>query len=171
MSELANYSIETDQLVWLQFKGGESFRVPLDRLDDYLSPKDLRRVHRTIKLRRDFLRQHFPRTLVAVAAAGLAAFAIYDGSNVAGLWVHAHPATPLPAHEQGARSIISTPAAPAAATATTATMVPTATPQPTAKPAVLSSPPVHTMGAGGTVIDSLSQVSTPVDTLLGHVIH
>lgn len=70
MSELANYSIETDRLIFLAFQDGSSLRVPVSQLPRYLTARDLQKVRRAIKLRRDFFRQHMPRALVVVAVLG-----------------------------------------------------------------------------------------------------
>lgn len=71
MSELANYSIETDHLVWLAFKDGNSLRVPVGQLPEYLTPRDLQRVRRAMKLRRDFFRHNMPPALLVLLVIGV----------------------------------------------------------------------------------------------------
>ena len=94
MSELANYSIETDHLVWLSFKDGRSFRVPVGQLPRYLTPRDLIKVRRAMNLRHDFFRQHMPRTLVAFATVGVLAIVAGSGQVLAGLWHQPKPVAP-----------------------------------------------------------------------------
>ncbi len=86
MGELTNYSIETDQLVWLSFKSGQNLRVTVGQLPHYLSPHDLKRVRRAIKLRRDFFRNHMPKTLIILLALGLTALAVTTGQVLAAMW-------------------------------------------------------------------------------------
>jgi DNA polymerase-3 subunit gamma/tau len=71
MGELVNYSIETDQLIWLAFKDGRNYRVPVRQLPSHLAPHDLQKVRRAIKLRRDFFRYNMPRAVIIVMAASL----------------------------------------------------------------------------------------------------
>jgi hypothetical protein len=71
MSELANYSIETDHTVLLSFKDGRRLRVPVGQLDHHLAESDLDRVRKSLKLRRDFIHRHMPRVALVVAATGL----------------------------------------------------------------------------------------------------
>ena len=44
MSDLANYSIETDHTVLLWFQDGRHLRVPLGQLSHYLKPRDLEKI-------------------------------------------------------------------------------------------------------------------------------
>ena len=93
MGELSNYSIETDQLIWLVFKDGHSLRVPVGQLSRYLVPKDLQKVRRAMKLRRDFFRQNMPKALLLLLVFGLVAAAAVTTTTVA--WL-ARRQTPLP---------------------------------------------------------------------------
>ncbi len=86
MGELANYSIETDHTVLLSFKDGKSLRVPFSQLAHYLRPTDLERVRSAIKLRRDFIRRHMPKALIALVAVGLLALFVGGSRVMAALW-------------------------------------------------------------------------------------
>jgi cytoskeletal protein RodZ len=105
MSELANYSIETDHIVLLAFRDGRRLRVPVGQLAHHLSPPDLEKVRAALKLRRDFIRRHMPKVVLALAAAGglIAALAV-GGHAVAGLWQKSHPVNPSPTNTGLVRS-------------------------------------------------------------------
>ena len=105
MSELANYSIETDQSVWLSFKDGRSLRVGFVQLPKYLAPRDLVRVRRAMKLRRDFLRHNMPRTLIGVLAIGIAALVVTGGHAVAQMMQSHHLVAPEPNRTEIVRHI------------------------------------------------------------------
>ena len=105
MSELANYSIETDQSVWLSFKDGRSLRVGFVQLPKYLAPRDLVRVRRAMKLRRDFLRHNMPRTLAGVLAIGIAALVATGGHAVALMMQSHHMSGPEPNRTEIVRHI------------------------------------------------------------------
>lgn len=83
MGELENYSIETDHTVLLAFRDGRRLRVPVDRLPGYLKPRDLAKVRAALKLRRDFIRKHMPKTALVLAAGGLVALFAVSGRIVA----------------------------------------------------------------------------------------
>jgi len=101
MSELANYSIETDKIVLLSFKDGRSLRVPFRHLSNYLKGADLEKVKKTINLRRHFLRIHMPRFFIILAAIGGAvALLTVGGKTVASLLGH-QPAQQQPASHTG----------------------------------------------------------------------
>lgn len=88
MSELSTYSIETDQLVFLAFKDGHSLRVSVAQLPRHLSPHDLAKVRRAIRLRRDFFRQNMPRVLVIGLAVLLAAAVMTTTAPALAHWWH-----------------------------------------------------------------------------------
>lgn len=98
MGELANYSIETDHTVLLLYKDGKSLRVPFSQLAHYLKPTDLERVRSAIKLRRDFIRRHMPKAVIALAVGGLLALFIGGSRVVATLW--GQPDNPAAAPER-----------------------------------------------------------------------
>jgi len=83
MGELENYSIETDQTVLLAFRDGTKRRVSVDRLPVYLEPRDLAKVRAALRLRRDFIRRHMPKTALVLAAGGLVALFAVSGRLVA----------------------------------------------------------------------------------------
>lgn len=104
MSELANYSIETDHVVLLSFKDGRNLRVPFKHLAHYLRGGDLDKVKKSINLRRHFLRIHMPRLFVVLAAVGgLVALLSVGCKTIAGLFGH-HAPQPAPMHTHIARS-------------------------------------------------------------------
>ncbi len=107
MGDLANYSIETDRLVWLAFKDGRNFRVPVNHLAKYLSPRDLQRVRRAIKMRHDFLRHHMPGTLLVLLGLGLAVLALAAGGGqvVAHIFHQPTPAAPPPPRTEIVRNV------------------------------------------------------------------
>ncbi|HVQ44488.1 MAG TPA: hypothetical protein VMT30_05985 [Candidatus Saccharimonadia bacterium] len=132
MSELANYSIETDQLIWLAFKDGQSVRVPIGQLPRYLTPRDLQRIRRAMKLRRDFFRHHMPPALIALLVLGLALAVFAGQQTVAFIWNRTHAAP-----------------APAPTTEIVRTLTPTgASPSPV--PAAPASPPAGRVAAAAT---------------------
>src|SRR6266705_3268680 len=94
MGDLENYSIETDQTVLLSFRGGRKLRVRSDRLARYLRPRDLIVVRRALRLRRDFLSLHMPKTAALLLAAGLVAALMIGTRAVARLFLHQDPAGP-----------------------------------------------------------------------------
>lgn len=86
MSELANYSIETDHTVLLLFKDGRKLRVPMAQLPRHLTPRDLAKIRSAIKLRQDFIRQHMPKaSVILIVAAGLLAIMLAGSRAVATL--------------------------------------------------------------------------------------
>jgi hypothetical protein len=81
MSHLENFSIETDNVVLLQFKDGQTKRVAVWQLSRHLLARDLQRVRAAMKLRQDFLRDHMPKSgLIITLAAGLVAVAWGGGA-------------------------------------------------------------------------------------------
>jgi hypothetical protein len=92
MSELANYSIETDYTVLLSFKDGRKVRVPVGQLAAHLNPLDLEKIKSAIRLRRDFIHQHTPKIIVVGLATGLLLALLAAGDRaVASLWHHNEP--------------------------------------------------------------------------------
>jgi hypothetical protein len=106
MSELANYSIETDQSVWLSFKDGHNLRVSVNQLPRYLSPHDLQKVRRAMKLRRDFIRHHMPKTLAIAAVLGLTALAVSSGQMLAAFWQEHEQLEPTPQQREIVRNLL-----------------------------------------------------------------
>jgi hypothetical protein len=104
MGELANYSIETDHLIWLSFKDGHSVRVPVGLLPNYLSPRDLQKVRRAIKLRRDFFRHNMPPTLLILFAVGLLTVVAAGTQTVALLMRRSAPYMPVIPHTEIVRN-------------------------------------------------------------------
>jgi len=105
MSELANYSIETDHIVLLAFHDGRRLRVPVGQLAHHLAPPDLEKVRSALKLRRDFIRRHMPKVVLALAAAGgLVAALTVGGHAVANYWQRTHPVQPAPGNTGLVRS-------------------------------------------------------------------
>jgi hypothetical protein len=88
MSDLLNYSIETDHTVLLSFKDGRRLRVHLDDLPRYLSAADLATITRAVKLRNDFIRRHMPKAALALVAGGLIALAGTTTNQLAAWWEH-----------------------------------------------------------------------------------
>jgi hypothetical protein len=168
MSQLSNYSVETDQLILLSFEDGRSLRVPISQLPKYLKGRDLQRVRRAINMRRAFFRQNMPPTIIvliatlvvaALAAAGehtLAAIfsgASSPGSQLPGAvhMVQSAPATSLvitvqtqPALASPAKKLARKIAAPAASVISAQLPVPTLAPAEIIKslPAVSVTPSV-----------------------------
>jgi hypothetical protein len=110
MSELSNYSIETDHTVVLSFKDGRRVRVPVGQLAHHLAPPDLEKVRASIRLRRDFIRRHMPKVALVMVAAGLIALLTVGGQAVAHLFMPPDAPT-APDHTGIVRSqVIETPA-------------------------------------------------------------
>jgi hypothetical protein len=100
MSDLANYSIETDHMVLLSFKDGRRLRVPLGQLANHLGTDDLAKVTRAFKLRRDFIRHHMPKAVIVLVAGGLIALSVTAAPKVMAWITHQTPApAPAPAPE------------------------------------------------------------------------
>jgi hypothetical protein len=136
MSELANYSIETDHTVLLAFKDGRKLRVPTGQLAHYLSKPDFEKVTAAIKLRRDFIQRHMPKIALLVAGIGLVGLLTVGGRAVAQLIRPPQPVTPAPEHTEVVRNqIYPTPSvatpAPSPAVQGAATTASAATPLPT----------------------------------------
>jgi hypothetical protein len=94
MNELADFSVETDTTVLLEFRDGTRLRTPVKRLPLHLVGKDLDRVRAAVKLRKVFLRDHLPKEGLAIALAViLCAVGIAGTNRLAG----ARPAQNLPA--------------------------------------------------------------------------
>lgn len=141
MRKLRNYSIETD-LIFLEFNDGQNLRVAKNELSEHLTGPDLAKVTRALKLRRDFIRNNFPKTLVVAAIVGLAAFALADSKDVVSFWTRTHPLHPAPSQAGNAAQALSTPTptdspvpTPADSSPASAPALPAATPV-TAVPAV-----------------------------------
>lgn len=97
MSELANYSVETDEVVLLIFQDGSRRRVAANQLDQYLEPFDAARVGAALKLRHRFLRLHMPKAVVAFVAGSAIAMLALASKPLATLWVgDARSATETP---------------------------------------------------------------------------
>jgi hypothetical protein len=137
MRKLLNYSIETDQLVWLEFSDGESLRVTFQQIPDLLSGPELHKVSRAIKLRQDFFRNNLPKKMVLLAAVGLASFAAVQTKAVAGILNHIHPGALAPAPDVHRAGIISSPTP-------TPTITPPVTPPPAVSPLPASPVPLAT---------------------------
>ncbi|MDB5178525.1 MAG: hypothetical protein JWN01_468 [Patescibacteria group bacterium] len=105
MSELANYSIETDQTVLLSFTDGRRLRVPMDQLRRYLAPHDLQKITSAIKLRQEFLRRHMPRAVIILIVGGVMALLFAGGRAVAHLWRPPWSVAPAPASSTVVRSL------------------------------------------------------------------
>ena len=89
MRELATYSIETDQVVLLVFTNGQRVRVPIADVQRWLTPAEFTQVRSGLKLRRNFLSHHMPKTAVALAAGGLLALCALTGRPLALWWAGA----------------------------------------------------------------------------------
>lgn len=99
MSKLANFSVETDRVVLLQFRDGRERRVLVSRLAEYLGSADLARVSAAVKLRQSFLKDHMPRLggWAMLAGAATAAFLLAGGgATVAQLVRPAVSVAPVP---------------------------------------------------------------------------
>jgi hypothetical protein len=105
MSDLVNYSIETDHTVLLSFKDGRRLRVPLGQLPNHLGADDLAKITRALKLRRDFIRRHMPKAVLVLVAGGLIALGATEAPKVVA-WLTHQPATPAPAPEPAAPKIV-----------------------------------------------------------------
>jgi hypothetical protein len=104
MSELANYSIETDRTVLLSFADGRRLRIPIGQLPHYLAPPDLERVRASLRLRRDFIRDHMPKALLALMGVGLIALLTVGGKAVADMFTSPRRPQPVPSRSEIVRS-------------------------------------------------------------------
>jgi hypothetical protein len=98
MSELSNYSIESDHIVILAFKDGRKLRVPLGQLPQHLGAHDLEKIRSAIKLRRDFIQRHMPKVALVMVAGGLIALLSVGGPAVAQLFSPPQHAPVMPDH-------------------------------------------------------------------------
>jgi hypothetical protein len=178
MSELTNYSIETDQTVLLHFTDGKRRRVAFDQLHEHLKPDDLQRVTAAIKLRRNFIRNHMPKTLALFAAVGLGALFITTEQTVASMIAH-HPTATVP-DQAGLLTRVTPTPSPSAASASPAPSVspvsgavagaassptPISTPSPTPGPAKSLLVPV--VKPAPTSVPPASSLIKPLKSLLG----
>jgi len=106
MHKLANFSVETDTIVLLQFQDGQQSRVAITQLPQHLTGADLKRVQAALKLRRDFLKTHLPKMgLMLATGVGLATLFIGGHKLAAELMVpHRAPVT-TPMHEDVAQMV------------------------------------------------------------------
>ncbi len=150
MQRLINFSVETDNVVWLQFHNGHEQRVPVGSLAQHLLEPDLKRVRAALKLRRDFIKTHAPKAgLLFVAALGLAALWLTGHRAVAQLFTPAPTPSAAPLHENIAGLAPS----------------PSVTVTPVAAVAVRRAP-THVAGVENTVHVALSSSSsTPVSSV------
>ena len=107
--KLLNYSIETDQLVLLEFSDGQNLRVGFDQVEEYLTGTDLIKVKKAIKIRQDFFKHNnLPGTLVVMAVLSLGVFVALDYQRVAEIINGTRPVV-SPSEEPVAAAIILTP--------------------------------------------------------------
>jgi hypothetical protein len=100
MKEIANFSIETDNVVLLEYQDGKSKRVAVWQLAKHLVETDLRRVQAALKMRRNFIRDNSPKLGAAVVlTAGLVAALVGGGHAVTNLIAPPRPAAAAPEHE------------------------------------------------------------------------
>jgi hypothetical protein len=134
MSELANYSIETDRTVLLAFADGRRLRVPIGQLAHYLAPPDLERVRASLRLRRDFIRDHMPKALLALIGAGLIALLTVGGKTVADMFVSPRHPQPVQSQSKIVRNqLLPNPSASPTPSSASAPAVAVATPAPAPK--------------------------------------
>jgi hypothetical protein len=81
MKKLANFSVETDTVVLLEYQDGQAERVAVWRLAKHLVGADLVRVRAAIKLRQDFIRSHISRLSVILFLTGAALVAVVGGRD------------------------------------------------------------------------------------------
>jgi hypothetical protein len=100
MGTLENFSIETENVVLLHFKDGQTKRVAVWQLSRHLLTRDLQRVRSALKLRRDFLRDHTPKSGLAIMlASGLMAVAWGSGTIMSNLMRPSAPVAAAPIKE------------------------------------------------------------------------
>jgi hypothetical protein len=157
--KLLNYSLETDQLVWLEFSDGRNLRVAFDQVGDHLTGPDLVKVQRAIKLRQDFFRQNLPGTMVLLAVVGLSVFIGMDYKNLSGIVSGGRPVASPPVEKSAPAQVIQTTSpspAPPESVSPAAASVPSAAPESkpvhpatpvTAVPAVPAAPSAPTLQA------------------------
>ncbi len=93
MQRLADFSIETENTVLLQFAGGGQQRVAVGQLEHYLPSDDLRRVYKALRLRKQFLSRHMPRLgALVLLAGGVMAFLVLGGGQAVANLLHRDPA-------------------------------------------------------------------------------
>ncbi|MDF2461015.1 MAG: hypothetical protein K0S68_418 [Candidatus Saccharibacteria bacterium] len=103
MSELANYSIETDHTVLLAYADGRRLRVPIGQLPHHLAKPDLERVRASLRLRRDFIRTHMPKAALLLLGIGLVSLLSVGGKAVADMFNVPQP-NPIPPKSEIVRS-------------------------------------------------------------------
>ena len=108
--KLLNYSIETDQLVLLEFSDGQNLRVSFDQVEDYLTGSDLIKVKKAIKIRQEFFKHNnLPGTLVVMAVLSLGVFVALDYQRVAEIINGTRPVASPDIEPASAVQAISTP--------------------------------------------------------------
>jgi hypothetical protein len=150
MQELDDFSIETDNIILLQYKDGARQRVQVKELSQHLSKRDLQKVNAALKLRRSFIKTHMPRMGALLVMTGLLAAVMITGGPVVSHWL-VRPGAPqsvtapgdtVKAGSLAAPSPVSTPPAneTAAPAATPLATTPSPAPVATTAPAKATAP-------------------------------
>ena len=92
MSALANYSIETDSMVLLQFRDGSHLRVELAKIGTILTPAEAEQVNKSVALRTRFIEASLPvwarMVLMTIGLAGLTFGSVKAAQRI---WQQIHP--------------------------------------------------------------------------------
>ncbi|MBW4062028.1 hypothetical protein HJC99_05650 [Candidatus Saccharibacteria bacterium] len=172
MSELADFSIETETTVLLVYNDGTRLRVPTRRLSKYLDGVELTRVRHALKLRREFWRQHLPKGSLAVGlAAALLAIGMAGTTKLA--HQNAKPTSPAPAPTSLAAAKLlptpvtaTTPASVSGEVAGAATAAPQA-PSRAARPGSSPTPPVTALPKPRSEMSrTIEEVTAPIVDLI-----
>lgn len=105
MSVLADYSIESDEVVFLRFRDGQSTRVNFDKLPTLLASEEVARIQQTLARREAFIRSSLPVWARSIALAlGVIAIAA-SGAKVAQQYYRQPQALPKIEISQPASSV------------------------------------------------------------------
>jgi len=98
---LDNYSIESDNTVYLSFSDGTETRTSFDKLCDLLGAEDQQKVQRGMNLRKNYFRRNLGSVAKYLAIASILLLAGYDSVRAAQIIMHNNvhhvvPAAPAP---------------------------------------------------------------------------
>ena len=79
---LADFRIEHEKVIFLQFTDGNSCRVNPGDLAKHLTGDDLYRVQQALKIRGDFVKRILPPTVMSIMVAGVIALGVINVKNL-----------------------------------------------------------------------------------------
>jgi hypothetical protein len=93
MGKLSNYSIESDEVVLLQFSDGQNHRAQVKELPKLLGKEDLRKIQSALKLRANYINKHLPnwlKVVILIVLVGPFSGEVTKAARVVEQYVHQH---------------------------------------------------------------------------------